>query len=104
MPDPAVLPRARIFGDEIAKELVASVGQNAVLRIQGPFQIPAELIDVVDVAGESAPLQLRDSAHRKPLGIDPRGVFGVRVRPGDRHNGYDCGETRNPDRRKEQRE
>src|SRR5438552_2315494 len=39
VPHPAVLARAEILRDEVAEQFVASISQNAPLRIEDPLQI-----------------------------------------------------------------
>src|SRR5260370_13935921 len=86
VPDAAVAARPCIERDEIAKQLIAAVGENASLPVENPFEIAAKLIGVVDVAGKMEP---RYRANRKSLGVDARSVIAVRKYPNDRSNRRD---------------
>src|SRR6185503_11203864 len=89
VPHTAVLARLCILHDEVSKELVAAIGQNAALRIEDPFEIAAELIDVVDVALEAQRLQAGDGAYREPLVVDTSAM--LRAKRSD-HHGSENGE------------
>ena len=62
------------------------VGHNAPLRIENPFEISAELIDVVDV---SRKLEVRRRTNGKIARIDPGRVIVVREYPADRNERRD---------------
>src|SRR5438552_6744114 len=84
MPRAAVLMCAGVESDKVAKKLITAIGQDASLRIKNPFEISAELVDVVDVAGQITLPEARHAANRKAFRVNAGLVIGVRENPGDR--------------------
>src|SRR5207302_9524089 len=99
-----VPPGLCILSDEVSKQFVAAVGQHSPLRIERPLEIAAELVDVVNVARQSAPLELCECAHRKTFCVDSGVVIRMRIDPRKGCNCQDCSGPRYPNRRKQQGE